>query len=202
MMSQHNVGDTQKLKLPEPSHAPAFDQAGSGYINVMDSTRLLSPGAPSSGQQSTTNIRSGKDENGEKQNDGSNCSFAEKLYAAVADGATNGGGGEADGNDEDGDDAQQEQREEEQQKEELGEMLNLLHEGSIQSGSTSRSPELGLSTPSSPQTGQAMAMKAQRSRHMSKKQREVMDIINQFQIKVKKPALHVYWLFDDGGKLF
>src|SRR5262249_4032951 len=99
-------------------------------------------------------------------------------------------------------DVDNQQEEEQDQKEELGEMLNLLNEneGSIQSGrSNERSPDLGVTTPS--HDGYTTSLKSQRTRHMSKKQREVMEIINQFQIKVKKPVLHVYWLFDDGGEL-
>lgn len=199
MMSQHNVGDTQKLKLPEPSRA-TFDATGSGFVNIMDSSRVLSPdtgtgGASSSGQQSTTNVAGANNELLARQRNDSNCSFAEKLYAAVADGAAN---GTADANDAEIDEQIQEEQE---QKEELGEMLNLLTEGSVQSGSTGRSPDLNaVTTPASPHDGQAMSLKSQRTRHMSKKQKEVLEIINQFQVKVKKPVLHVYWLFDDGGK--
>lgn len=39
-----------------------------------------------------------------------------------------------------------------------------------------------------------------RSRHMSKKQMEIIASINQFQTKLKKSTVHVWWLFDDGGE--
>ncbi|KRY37597.1 amino acid permease family protein [Trichinella spiralis] len=41
--------------------------------------------------------------------------------------------------------------------------------------------------------------KTTRNRHMSVDQRALLDEINQFQTKVKRGIIDVYWLFDDGG---
>ncbi|KRX80753.1 Solute carrier family 12 member 2 [Trichinella sp. T6] len=41
--------------------------------------------------------------------------------------------------------------------------------------------------------------KTTRNRHMSVDQRALLDEINQFQRKVKRGIIDVYWLFDDGG---
>lgn len=38
-----------------------------------------------------------------------------------------------------------------------------------------------------------------RFRRLSKVQRDVLSSINQFQIKMKKAVVDVWWLFDDGG---
>lgn len=189
MMSEHNVGDTQNLKLPEPAYPTNMDVAGSG-VNLTDSTRQLSPDRESGAAGSQQlRLRNSTDRQG------SLSSFAERLINAVSKNSR--GSLNKSVNSDLGADVEAGEGDEKdgaEMKLLSDEMLSDQGEGDDRDDEAETPPD---ERPESPPRPPASYL---RHRRMTKQQKEIMQIIDQFKTKVKKPVVHVYWLFDDGGK--